>query len=153
GENVPVWPEGEQQQRDIVRRSHRLHGLIGTAAGLRAAARLTGAEVTRIISPPAKTFLGGWSEEARREWLAANPQLRLYPYRQRAAAAGLLLALGFLREFPTRPAAVFAAAPRATLWHPGGEEIELSTREWSVGTAEGNATLEPARHDRAPGLH
>jgi len=153
GENVPVWPQGEAQQRDIIRRSHRLHGIIGTAAGLRAAARLTGAEVTRLISPPAKTFLGGWSEDARQEWLSAHPQLRLYPYRQRATAQGILLSQGFLDDVPVRTDALFRSTTRATLWYPSGQEIDLTTREWQLGTAQGNASIELARHDTAPGLH
>lgn len=156
GENVPVWPQGEAQRRDIIRRSHRLHGLIGTADGLRAAARLTGAEITRLITPPAKTFLGYWDDAARRDWLDAMPQLRLYPRRARATAQAPMLGstwAGANGEPPLVSEAVFRATARTTLWRPGGEETELTTREWQHGTAEGNATLELARHDQAPGLH
>lgn len=155
GENVPLWPPGEAQQRQLVRDSHRLHGLIGTATGLRAIARHTGAAVTRLISPPAKTFLGGWSDAARREWLAAHPQLRLYLYRPRSPATGCMLRGVFLGAdtHPARTDAPYRSTTRATLWWPTGGDIELSAHEWIQGTAEGNATLELARHDNAPGLH
>jgi hypothetical protein len=156
GEDVPLWPADEQQRREIIRRSHRLHGLIGTATGLRTVARLTGAEVTRLITPPAKTFLGHWDEAARRDWLAGMPQLRLYPHRTRATAQAPMLGstwAGANGEPPLISEAVFRATTRSTLWYPGGEEHELTTREWQAGTAEGNATLELARHDQAPGLH
>lgn len=154
GENVPVWPDDERARRDIIRRSHRLHAKIGTAAGLRAGARLTGAEVTRLITPPATTFLGGWDEAARREWLAGMPQLRIYPYRRRATAEAPMLGHTWAGSEPALTSeAMFRATARTTLWRPGGEETELTTREWQRGSAQGNATLELARHDHAPGLH
>ncbi|MCL7930440.1 phage tail protein I [Halomonas llamarensis] len=154
GENVPVWPDGDAARRDIIRRSHRLHGIIGTAAGLRAGARLTDAKVTRLITPPATTFLGSWSDDARREWLNAMPQLRIYPRRQRATAQSPMLGSTWSNsEPPLVSDAMFRATARTTVWQPDGTETELTTREWQHGTAQGNATLEMARHDRAPGLH
>lgn len=156
GENVPVWPDSEQARRDIIRRSHRLHAQIGTVAGLRAGARLTDAQVTRLITPPATTFLGSWSEDARREWLNAMPQLRIYPRRQRTTAQAPMLGstwAGATGEPPLVSDAMFRATARTTVWQPDGTETELTTREWQRGSAEGNATLELARHDHAPGLH
>lgn len=154
GENVPVWPDDERAQRDIIRRSRRLHAKIGTAAGLRAGARLTGAEVTRLITPPATTFLGSWSVEARREWLAGMPQLRIYPHRRRATAQAPMLGHTWAGTEPALTSeAMFRATARTTLWRPGGEETELTTREWQRDTAYGNAILELAHHDHAPGLH
>lgn len=156
GENVPVWPESERAQRDIIRRSHRLHGQTGTAAGLRAGARLTNAEVTRLITPPATTFLGSWSEHDRRDWLNAMPQLRIYPRRARATAQAPMLGstwAGANGEPPLVTDAMFRATARTTLWRPDGTETELTTREWQPDSAGGNATLEVAHHDNAPGLH
>lgn len=119
GENVPVWPESEDARRDIIRRSHRLHGQIGTAAGLRAGARLTDAKVTRLITPPATTFLGSWSEDARREWLNGMPQLRIYPRRQRTTAQAPMLSstwAGATGEPPLVSEAMFRATARTTVW-------------------------------------
>ena len=153
GENVPYWPADETQQRDMVARSHKLHGMIGTAAGLRAAARFTGAKVTRIIRPPAITFLGGWTEQARKEWLSAHPQLRLYPKRQRTSAQGFMLNSSFISEHPSKTDAPFRSTSRATLSFPDGSETELSVAEWQIGTAQGNATVSVARKGQSPGLH
>lgn len=156
GENVPVWPESEQAQRDIIARSRRLHGLIGTAAGLRAGARLAASEVTRLTTPPAKTFLGYWDAQSRRDWLAAMPQMRIYPQRERAPAQGLMLNhdhLGHSAAPALRSDAVFRATSRTTLWRPDGTETELTTREWQRSEASGNATLEVAQRSQSAALH
>lgn len=153
GEDVPHWPDAEVERRDVTARSHRLHGLIGTAAGLREGARLTGARVTHIDAPPCKTFLGGRDEHARRRWLNAQPQLRLYPRRIRAAATGAHLghdALGAM--YPVRTDARFRATLRATLVHRG-QETELSATEWETDTLAGNATLRLTRPAPATGAH
>ncbi|MBZ9576728.1 phage tail protein I [Modicisalibacter sp. MOD 31.J] len=156
GENVPIWPDDERARRDIIARSRRLHGLIGTAAGLRAGARLTAGEVTRLITPPAKTFLGYWDAQSRRDWLAAMPQLRIYPRRARTVAQSLMLGHAHVGQ-PSEPAlrsdAVFRATSRTTLWRPDGTETELTSREWRHTDATGNATLEVARAGRSVGLH
>ncbi len=153
GENVPLWPESEVQQRDLIARSRRLHGLIGTSAGLREIARLTQAEITRIIRTPAKTFLGGWSEADRKAWLASHPQLRLYPRRSRATAQSLMLGYGHMGESANVTEAVFRATTRAVLVTANGEQRELTTREWHTASTTGNATLEVARRSTGAGLH
>lgn len=152
GERVMHWPAGDAERRSVAARSHRLHGLIGTAAGYRAGARLVGAEVVRIEAHPGKTYLGWWDAGARTQWLAAHPELRLYARRERAQATGLMLGRGYAGETPARTDAVFRATTRATLVQ-AGEETELGVREWRIESAEGDATLELARHDQAPGLH
>lgn len=152
GERVMHWPAGEAQRRSVAARSHRLHGLIGTAAGYRAGARLVGAQVTRIEAHPGKTFLGWWDADARAQWLAAHPELRLYARRERTTATGLMLGRDHAGATPVRTDAVFRATTRATLVQ-GGAETDLGVREWRIESAEGDATLELARHDQAPGLH
>lgn len=153
GEDVPVWPDDETARRDIIQRSHQLHGLIGTATGLRTAARLAQAEVTHLVTPPAKTYLGGWTESARRKWLAAMPQLRVYPRRSRSINTSMTLGSGFIGDTPHRSDAVFRATARALIWYPNGSTESLSTLEWDTATATGNATLSAARRTLSMGMH
>jgi hypothetical protein len=153
GEDVPVWPSDPAARRDIIQRSHALHGLIGTASGLKAAARLAHAKVTHLVSPPAKTFLGGWTDQARRDWLAAMPQLRVYPRRGRSRNTSVTLGGCFVGDAPHRSDAVYRSTARTVIHHPDGSTDDLTTLEWDTATATGNATLSAARTGVSWGMH
>lgn len=130
GEDVPLWPSTDAARRRITADSHRLHGLIGTEAGLRAGARWVKAKITHVNRPPAKTFIGGRDEAARRRWLDAQPQLRLYPTREKNIEQGLSLSHAFLGATPpTRTDALARATVLAVRWYQG-VETRLTAREW-----------------------
>lgn len=77
------WPEAEK--RNVCRDALKLHRLKTTPAGIKAHVALTGAKVKRIVRPPATAFLrGAMTEENRRAWLDALPQIRIYPFLVRA---------------------------------------------------------------------
>lgn len=150
GEDVPAWPDADGARRDVTARSHRLHGRIGTKAGLASGARIAGGELTALVGPPAKTYLGWWDESSRRGWLSSMPQLRVYPRRTRSFGAGLCLADGCPGEFPAKIDTVTRATSRATVWQDG-QEAELTVIEWRAGA--GNATIDLGRKATGPGLH
>lgn len=147
GEDVPHWPAQDGARRAVVAGSHRLHALIGTPAGMKAGARLTGATLRRLEGPPAKTYLGHWDPASRRAWLATHAQLRLYARRARAAATGLHLGEGHINEYPTLTDALHRSTTRCVRVEPDGRQTELTCREWSSVSAP---ALECAQ--RAPAL-
>lgn len=156
GEDVPLWPAGEPEQRAAIAASPRLHALIGTPAGLRQLARLAGASVQRLEMPPAKTFLGWWDDASRRQWLAAHPELRLYAQRERAPCEGLMLGRAYVgtpAEPPTRTSAMARSAVRAEIHWPDGRIEPLTTHGWSDLTEQRSATIGIARRGTARGLH
>lgn len=81
--SVDVWDDAwpEIKKREVCRNALKLHRLKTTAAGIKAHVALTGAEVRRIIRPPAKEFLrGAMTDEMRLAWLDSLPQIRIYPF-------------------------------------------------------------------------
>lgn len=80
--DVPLWPAGDVARRNLVADSLRLHRLQGTAAGLKELARLAGAEVLRLVTPPSKFHAGPSLTVAQRNaFLATLPELRIYRHR------------------------------------------------------------------------
>lgn len=151
----PVWPQDEAARRALIQASPRLHALIGTPKGLRALARLAGAEVVRLEMPPAKTFLGYWDEASRRQWLAAHPEMRLYTLKQRSRAEGLMLGRAFVRhssEPPARTAAMARSAIRAEIVWPDGRVEPLTSHGWSTVETEATGTIDLARRAVAVGI-
>ena len=156
GEDLPpVWPADEAAQRALIAASPRLHALIGTPAGLRTLARLAGAHIARLETPPAKTFLGFWDDASRRQWLAAHPEMRLYTLRQRSPAEGLMLGRAFVghpAEPPCRTAAMARSAIRAEIVWPDGRVEPLTSHRWSTLDTEASGTLDLARRAQAVGV-
>jgi hypothetical protein len=155
GEDLPpLWPDDEAARRALIAASPRLHALIGTPAGLRALARLAGAEIKRLEMPPAKTFLGFWDAAARAQWLAAHPEMRLYTRRERVRAEGLMLSAAYVRtaEPPARTSAMARSMIRAEVVWPDGRIEQLVTHGWSTTDTEATGTVDLARRAVAVGL-
>lgn len=155
GEDLPpVWPSDEAAQRALIAASPRLHALIGTPKGLRDIARLAGAHIARLEMPPAKTFLGYWDAESRRQWLAAHPEMRLYTLRTRAPSEGLMLGrayVGHPAEPPARTAAMARSAIRAEIVWPDGRVEPLTSHTWTTLQTDATGTLDLARRAQAVG--
>lgn len=156
GEDIPpVWPADEAGRRALIDASPRLHAQIGTPGGLRTLARLAGAEVVRLEMPPAKTFLGYWDAQSRRQWLAAHPEMRLYTRRDRTAAEGLMLGRAYLAvsaEPPCRTSAMARSAIRAEIVWPDGRVEPLSSHGWTTLHTEAAATVDLVRRAVAVGV-
>ena len=73
------WPI--EKRRRVTAKSLVWHYKKGTASLLRTYAEIMGGRVTRLITPPAKTFLlRSLTEDERLVFLRRFPQLRVYPY-------------------------------------------------------------------------
>ncbi|MDM7462846.1 MAG: phage tail protein, partial [Tepidimonas taiwanensis] len=156
GEDLPpVWPADEPARRALIQASPRLHALIGTPKGLRALARLAGAEVKRLEMPPAKTFLGFWDAESCAQWLAAHPEMRIRTQRLRSPSEGLMLGRAFVghrAEPPCRTAAMARSAIRAEIVWPDGRIEPLTTYGWTRLTRDAEGTVDLARRAVAVGI-
>lgn len=89
GLSVDVWDDAwpETKKRQVCRDAFKLHRLKTTPAGIKAHVALTGAEVKRVIRPPASGFLyAAMTDDQRKAWLDAMPQIRLYPFFHRSIA-------------------------------------------------------------------
>ena len=151
----PVWPDDEAGRRALIQYSPRLHALIGTPKGLRELARLAGARIERLEMPPAKTFLGFWDAEARQQWLAAHPEMRIRTLKRRAAAEGLMLGAAFVRhtgEPPARTAAMARSRVQAEIVWPDGRSESLTTHGWGTVESSETATVDLARRAVAVGI-
>lgn len=124
------WPEAEK--RNVCRDALKLHRLKTTPAGIKAHVALTGAEVKRIIRPPAKSFLrGAMTEENRRAWLDALPQIRIYPYINRETPVARQFFSGGVKRFfhggyKPPPQRVYSGTANALL--PGLSNVGGETR-------------------------
>lgn len=151
----PIWPPDEQSRRALIAASPKLHAHIGTPKGLKALARLAGAEIVRLEMPPAKTFLGYWDQASRQAWLSAHPEMRLYTLRTRAPAEGLMLGASYTRDIadmPTRTAAMARSAIRGEIVWPDGRVEPLTTHGWSTLDTEATGTVDLARPASAVGM-
>ncbi|MFA7597016.1 MAG: phage tail protein I [Novosphingobium sp.] len=84
--SVDIWQDDwpVEKKRHVLRIAWRLHRLKTTPAGIKAHVALTGAEVVKIVRPPARGFLRGAMTEAQRiAWLEGLPQVRIYPFFRR----------------------------------------------------------------------
>jgi len=91
GFSVDLWNEAwpELKKRWVIANSIRLHRLKTTPAGIREHVALTGAEVRKIIRPPARAYLRpAMTEAARIAWLDSLPQIRIRPFALRQTATG-----------------------------------------------------------------
>jgi hypothetical protein len=87
--SVDLWDDGwpEQKKRSVIRNSLQNHRLKTTPAGIKAHVAIVGAEVKKIIRPPAVGFMrSGMTEEQRMAWLDSLPQIRVYPFTIRSTA-------------------------------------------------------------------
>lgn len=149
------WPEARKRQ--AIDASIRLHRLKGTEEGLRQAIALAGGELTKVIAPPAKTFLSpNTTPEQREAFLSRYPQLRIYPRRSRGLARGLYPGSKHAfaeQRFPLPTEAFFRALPRAFIWDHGVEtELTVLERRRETEVAETQERLDlrqrgPRRRD------
>lgn len=89
GLSADVWDEAwpETKKRAVVARSLELHRLKTTPAGIKAHVALTGAEVLRLVRPPARGHLkAALTEAERRAWLDSLPAIQFRPFVQPAIA-------------------------------------------------------------------
>lgn len=83
GLSVDLWSNdwAESTKREVCRNALALHRLKTTPAGIKAHVKIAGAEVLRIIRPPAREFRkGAMTDEQRAAWLDTLPQIRIYPF-------------------------------------------------------------------------
>lgn len=127
-----VWPRqaDDTLKRNITASSWSLHRRMGTLSALREVAGYFGATITKVQTPPSKTFAGGSLTRAQRDaFLKRYPQLRLYPRRVTGQRHGSML-LGLFAGAAVYPVASDAAmrlAPQAYLWRDGVETPLQST--------------------------
>lgn len=89
GLSVDIWDDAwpETKKRDVIAKALELHRLKTTPAGIKAHVALTGAEVLRLIRPPARGHLKAAMTEAERAaWLASLPAIQFRPFVQPAVA-------------------------------------------------------------------
>lgn len=80
-----TWPE--TLKREACRRALELHRLKTTLAGVKAHVELVGAEVRKVTRPPANGFMyAAMTPEQRLAWLDSLPQIRIYPFYNKAIA-------------------------------------------------------------------
>lgn len=123
------------EKRDLLKRSLQTQRLKGTRAGIDEAARNSGSQIVRVITPPARMYLGGaLTDEQRAEWLSKHAQLRIYNERNRgqaprgAAYAGSAYLDG---SYATAESdAPLLARPRTFLFRKG-QETELTTLDYT----------------------
>lgn len=137
--SIDVWYEDwpETKKREVCRQAFRLHRLKTTVAGIKAHVALTGAEVLRVIRPPARGFrYGSMTDEQRKAWLESLPQVRVYPLYQRSIAKSrLFFRRASIRQFrgtgwmrKTRARSLYAK--RATYFDRGVEtDVQISILE------------------------
>lgn len=83
GLSVDLWDDAwhETTKREVCRKSLILHRLKTTPAGIKAHVKVAGAEVLKIIRPPAREFRkGAMTDSQRAAWLDSLPQIRIYPF-------------------------------------------------------------------------
>jgi phage tail P2-like protein len=89
GFSVDVWDSAwpEAKQRLVIATELSRSRLKTTPAGIKAYVALTGAEVRKIVRPPAAGYLvRTMTEQERVAWLADLPQIRIYPFANKASA-------------------------------------------------------------------
>lgn len=89
GLSVDIWDDAwpETKKREVIAKAFELHRLKTTPAGIKAHVALTGAEVLRLIRPPARGHLKAALTEAERAaWLASLPAIQFRPFVQPAVA-------------------------------------------------------------------
>jgi phage tail P2-like protein len=118
GLSVDLWSDEwpETKKREACRKALRLHRLKTTPAGIKAHVEMAGAEVLRVIRPPARESLrGAMTQTDRLAWLDGLPQVRIYPFFHRAIAKS--------RHFYTGPGVRHQ-------WH--GQGFNRSTRGFAI---------------------
>lgn len=107
GLSVDIWDDAwpETKQREVIAKALQLHRLKTTPAGIKAHVALTGAEVLRLIRPPARGHLkAALTEAERRAWLNSLPAIQFRPFVQPATA--------IRRGFHSGPAGATFHGPR-----------------------------------------
>lgn len=117
GLSVDLWDDrwSETTKREVCRKAIALHRLKTTPAGIKAHVEIAGAEVLKIIRPPAREFRrGAMTEDQWRAWLDTLPQVRIYPFFQRSNPKARLFfkGPGVTRQF--RGVAKAVATPLTT---------------------------------------
>ena len=131
-QDVLAWPRNAPQtlRRQLTESSWRMHRQMGTLAGLREIAAVFGAQVSRVITPPAKAYAGqSLSTVERNAFVSKYPQLRIYPQRLTGQRVGAMLAGCFpgAGAHPITTDAAMRLAPQAFLARDGVETPLQST--------------------------
>lgn len=125
-QDVLAWPRNAPQtlRRQLTASSWRMHRQMGTLAGLREIAAVFGAQVSRVITPPAKAYAGqSLSTVERNAFVSKYPQLRIYPQRSGGQRIGAMLEHCFAGRaaYPVQTTAAMRLAPQAYLLREGIE--------------------------------
>jgi hypothetical protein len=146
--DAPLWPDDLALRRSLVAESWRLHRQRGTLGGLRAIARYLGADITRAIVPPAKSFASPALTRAERNaFVARYPQLRIFRHRSLGSRVGIHCGDPLDRWQPAQSDALLRIQPRAYLWRDGAEtELTLIERTTvsAARTAQSSTVTEAA---------
>ncbi|MCB2050030.1 MAG: phage tail protein I, partial [Novosphingobium sp.] len=87
--SVDIWQDEwpVEKKRSVIRNALTLHRLKTTPAGIKAHVELADGEVVDMVRPPAREYMRrGMTDAMREAWLDSLPQVRIYPYFQRATA-------------------------------------------------------------------
>ncbi|WP_313410589.1 phage tail protein I [Stutzerimonas kunmingensis] len=151
--DVLAWPRGadETTQRRLTAQSWQLHRLQGTLAGYRQLAALTGAEVVKAITPPAKVYTSPALTLAERNaFVSRYPQLRIYRLRTPGQRVGMHCGDTLGRWQPVQSDALQRLLPRAYLYRDG-TEAELSVIERHLDTETRTAQAATVTELAVPG--
>ena len=115
----PVWPKFDNQRRALVAESLTLHKTRGTAYCLKRLAKLAGAEIVHLHTPPGKLFAGkSLSADERTAFAAVHPEIRWYPYQKMGYRVGLFTGDCLHNAFCVRSDAMQRLADRVELHDP-----------------------------------
>lgn len=90
--SVDIWHADwtEEKKRKVIFDSFALHRLKGTIEGFRRHVALEDAMLRSYVRPPARGFRRpAVTDEQRQVWLDQLPQIRIYPFRQKALEPGI----------------------------------------------------------------
>lgn len=153
-DQTEAWQQADSDEtrKAVLEAAHERQRTRGTTAGLVAAAAEAGGEVRRIWAPPTKFFLSGNADIAERnQWLARQPEMRLYPRRIPGTQEGSVSGDCIGRLYPRTTSALVRSRLRATLVRDG-IETELETADWQLASEEKqavNLVVIPSKRGRA----
>jgi hypothetical protein len=127
----------DEERRWLIEDAVRRHGLKGTLAGLRQAAKDAGAELISAITPPAKLYLAKTlTVDERNNFVDRYPQLRIYRRRSNGSAGRTGFVCRHRWYFPANSDAAIRIMPQAFVWQDGIETELVSTEQPAGGGAE-----------------
>lgn len=138
GWSVDLWDEewSQARKRAMVDAAPLLHMRKGTAYVLREYARFVGAEITDILRPPKRQFVGAaMSREERAAWLESLPQVRTWRIREAgtrgyATFAGAAIFRSFLEGVFPVPSTAMQRLNRRARWVVDGTETDVRVSDF-----------------------